>query len=59
MRWSITVNQAIAILTDSTCDLPREMIDQHQIHVVPLTVHFGDNFYLDRLTIQPKHFTGF
>jgi uncharacterized protein len=49
-------NAGIAILTDSTCDLPRELIDRHQIHVVPLTVHFGDNFYLDRLTIQPETF---
>lgn len=46
----------IAILTDSTCDLPREILDRYQVHVVPLTVHFGDNYYLDRLTIQPDTF---
>ena len=31
----------IAIMTDSTCDLPRELIDHYQIHVVPLNLHFG------------------
>jgi DegV family protein with EDD domain len=25
----------VAIVTDSTCDLPRELVDQYQIHVVP------------------------
>ena len=46
----------IAIVTDSTCDLPKEFIDLHQIHVVPLTVHFGDTYFLDRLTINPPQF---
>ncbi len=48
--------QAIALVTDSTCDLPKEWIDRYQIHVVPLTVHFGDTYFLDRLTIQPPQF---
>ena len=46
----------IAILTDSTCDLPKELLDRHQIHVVPLSVHFGDTYFLDRMTIQPQQF---
>jgi uncharacterized protein len=46
----------IAILTDSTCDLPKEFLDSHQIHVVPLTVHFEKTFFLDRITIQPPQF---
>ncbi len=46
----------IAILTDSTCDLPKDLLDRHQIHVVPLSVHFGDTYYLDRMTIQPQQF---
>ncbi|MEI6683405.1 MAG: DegV family protein [Bacteroidota bacterium] len=46
----------IAIVTDSTCDLPKELIDNHQIHVVPLTVHFGETYFLDRLTINPPQF---
>ena len=46
----------IAIVTDSTCDLPKELTDSHQIHVGPLTVHFGETYFLDRLTINPPQF---
>ena len=47
---------SIALFTDSSCDLPREVLDRYQIHVVPLIVHFGETFFLDRVTIQPKQF---
>lgn len=46
----------IALITDSTCDLPQELIEKHQIHVVPLTVHFEKDFYLDSLTITSDEF---
>ncbi len=46
----------IALMTDSTCDLPEAILDQYQIHVVPLSVHFGDSYYLDRMSIQPQQF---
>jgi DegV family protein with EDD domain len=46
----------IAIVSDSTCDLPKEFIERHQINVVPLSVHFGDQFYLDNVTIEPSQF---
>ncbi len=46
----------IALVTDSTCDLPQEFIEKHQIHVVPLSVHFGDTYYLDRITLTPDRF---
>jgi len=46
----------IALVTDSTCDLSQELIDFYQINVVPLNLNFGDNHYLDKITIQPKQF---
>ncbi|MDA3853569.1 MAG: DegV family EDD domain-containing protein [Bacteroidales bacterium] len=46
----------IALVTDSTCDLSHELLEQYQITVVPLNLNFGDNHYLDRTTIQPKQF---
>ncbi|MEI7724625.1 MAG: DegV family protein [Bacteroidota bacterium] len=46
----------IALVTDSTCDLPKEIVDNYQIHVVPLSVHFGETYFLDRLTINPPQF---
>jgi uncharacterized protein len=46
----------IALVTDSTCDLSQELIDFYQINVVPLNLNFGDNHYLDKMTIQPNQF---
>ena len=31
----------IRIVTDSSCDLPDEVIAQNRIEVVPLTIRFG------------------
>ncbi len=46
----------IALVTDSSCDLPKDIIDKYQIQVVPLSVHFGETYFLDRLTINPPQF---
>lgn len=46
----------IALVTDSTCDLSPELIDFYQIHLLPINIFFGDNHYLDKVTIQPEHF---
>ena len=58
LQQEITSNAKfpVAIVTDSTCDLPQELIEKYQIHVVPLSVHFGETYFLDRLTIQPAQF---
>ena len=45
-----------ALITDSTCDLPQEIIEKYQIHVVPLSVHFEKDFYLDSVTITTDEF---
>lgn len=46
----------VALVTDSTCDIPQELIEKHKIQVVPLSVHFGDTYFLDRLTLLPAQF---
>jgi len=46
----------IALVTDSACDLSQELIDFYQINVVPLNLNFGDNHFLDKITIQPDQF---
>ena len=46
----------IALVTDSTCDLAEEIIDNYQIHVLPINISFGDNHYLDKITIRPDQF---
>jgi DegV family protein with EDD domain len=49
---------AIALVTDSACDLPRELIDRYQIHQVPLGLSIGASRYLDKITITPAEFYG-
>ncbi|MBM4168928.1 MAG: DegV family EDD domain-containing protein [Ignavibacteria bacterium] len=46
----------IALVTDSTCDLPQAILEQYQIHVIPFPLSFGDTMFLDRVTINPKQF---
>lgn len=46
----------IGILSDSSCDIPKELLEKYQIQTIPLTVSFDDEFYLDQLTIKPKQF---
>ncbi|MCR4438689.1 MAG: DegV family protein [bacterium] len=48
--------KGIAVVTDSSCDLPDEFMKQHNILVVPLTVHFGAQSYLDKVELQPDAF---
>ncbi|MBI2857005.1 MAG: DegV family protein [Chloroflexi bacterium] len=47
---------AVKIVTDSTCDLPRELASQLDITVVPLTVRFGTESYLDGVDLTPGEF---
>lgn len=42
----------IKILSDSTCDLSRELLEQHQIGIIPLYVNFGEESYLDGVTLR-------
>lgn len=46
----------VAVVTDSTADIPPDLIKWHGIHVVPLNVRIGDNVYEDRVTITPGEF---
>jgi DegV family protein with EDD domain len=49
-------NWKIALVTDSTCDLDPELFDEYQINMAPININFGDNHYLDKITIQPEQF---
>jgi DegV family protein with EDD domain len=46
----------LAIICDSTCDIPQSMIDRYDIQVVPQYVIWGDEQYRDRVDIQPEEF---
>ncbi len=46
----------VAIVTDSTADLPPPLRDQHHVTVVHLNVHFGDEVYRDQIDITTDSF---
>lgn len=46
----------VAILTDSAADLPAEMISQFNIHVVPILINFGQQTYLDKVSMTSDEF---
>jgi len=46
----------IRIVTDSSCDLPDDVIDRHRIEVVPLTIRFGEEELIDREEITSEDF---
>jgi DegV family protein with EDD domain len=46
----------VQIVTDSTADLPSDLVQAHGIAVVPLTVAFGKEVFRDRVDIQPGQF---
>ena len=43
----------IHILSDSTCDLGKELIDQYNISILPLHIHLGDREFEDGVDIAP------
>jgi DegV family protein with EDD domain len=46
------VHRRIAIVTDSSCDLPDRVVDGHGMIVVPLQVFSGERAYRDRVDIR-------
>jgi len=46
----------IAIVSDSTHYLPNELINKYNIHVVPLTLNWGESSYLDGVDMLPIQF---
>lgn len=46
----------VRIVTDSSCDLPQSMADALGITIVPLSIRFGDQEYIDRTTITGDEF---
>lgn len=46
----------IRIVTDSTCDLPADLIAKYGIQVVPLYINIGDKGYLDGVEITREEF---
>lgn len=43
----------IKIISDSTCDLSKELLEKYNVSIIPLHVHLGENEYQDGVTITP------
>jgi len=43
----------IKIISDSTCDLSKELIEKYNIDILPLHIHLGEEEYQDGVTITP------
>jgi DegV family protein with EDD domain len=46
----------IRIITDSSCDLPDEVVERYRLTVVPLTIRFGDEDFVDREELSKDDF---
>ncbi len=47
---------SIRIVTDSTCDLPAEIISRYEISVIPVYINIGEKGYLDGIDITRQDF---
>jgi DegV family protein with EDD domain len=54
IQWAINEKRKhkIAIVTDSSADLPQHIRDNAQIHTIPNQVRVGEHSLLDRLTVN-------
>lgn len=46
----------IALITDSIADVPQEILDRYQVHMLPLNLNFDNTSYLDKVTMTPELF---
>ncbi len=44
------------IVTDSTADLPRDIVEKHNIEIVPLYVRLGEKIFRDYYDVSPVEF---
>ena len=47
---------SIRVVTDSSCDLPQSLVDALRIEIVPLTIRFGDEEFVDREELSTDEF---
>lgn len=46
----------VAVVTDSTCNIPQDLLELHKIHVIPQVVNWDGASLLDGIDIQPAEF---
>lgn len=50
------MKSAISLITDSTCDIPSELIEKYEIVVVPELIQWGGQILRDRIDLHPEAF---
>ena len=51
-----SAHSSTAIIVDSGCDLPEEVIDNMNIHVIPVRLNFGNTHYVDKVSLTSDEF---
>jgi len=46
----------VHVVTDSSCDLPADVADELGINIIPLTIRFGDDEFVDRAELSTAEF---
>lgn len=46
----------IALVTDSSADLPQNLLDEHQVHQICLNINIDDHQLLDKFSFEPEYF---
>lgn len=49
-------HQDIAVLVDSGCDLPEDILRKFNIHMIPVRLNFGPEHFVDKVTITSGEF---
>jgi DegV family protein with EDD domain len=47
---------AVRVVCDSSCDLPASTLAEWRMEIVPLTIRFGDEEFVDRQDLTPQQF---
>lgn len=58
MQYQVSHNRKfpIALVTDSACDIPHDLVEKYQILQIPFNINFGETPYLDKVTIKARDF---
>jgi DegV family protein with EDD domain len=46
----------VKIVTDTTCDLPQDIIQKYDLRLVPISITLGDNTYKELIELPPAQF---
>jgi DegV family protein with EDD domain len=49
-------HKRFAVVVDSTADLPDSILEERNIHVVPVRLNFGNKHYIDKVTLTSEEF---